>query len=1019
MRPTVRAFEHWPITAKITMSVALLVMLAIAVSMVDLYGLKSMQRAVDTSSYASEVLVSVNTATKLANHFIAAHDPDSLAEAGLIIANTLELLSAMAFTQPEEAASLTSGFERLSVAIVALGNATKIIDIETSNMTVNHGQLQKVAIEIAQNIEKRRTQQNELATFHEGRMHKIQEAYRILRSIHHGQHETTSILAQRLAGDRTINLEKALDASGAILPVIEILDGLLDAPEWPANLGRLRIAAKQVKQIIGELIEAQPAQQLALSNEALQRLETFHEMVDKHGRIAGKIEEGVIRKINSVRTDSDLLENSANFSKHFTERVSSLKAQTLEFRLSPTNESAAEVNGILDQLARFARILPSAGSPQNSDSALTVRDQIDGYRAAFESFRQASSVLDQAQTQLWQEADRTGSLVAQFADEQRSIALSNKERGLLVTVFTAVVAVLIAIVIARHTSRLIAKPIVDLAAVMRRLAAGRVDDKIVGAQRGDEIGGMIRAVQVFQENAIKVRALEAEAEAERQRIMAQLENMVAERTEALQRKTEELKEQAVELDKARIQAETATQAKSEFLSNMSHELRTPLNAILGYAQILLREPDLRERQQSGLSTISQSGQHLLTLINDLLDLSKIEAGKLELYPESVNLAFSLQTVADIMRVKAEQKRVAMVLDLPPQLPQAVSLDEKRLRQVLLNLLGNAVKFTDSGQVSLKVEADPAGAGDVRLAFSVEDTGIGMEPEQLEAIFQPFEQVGDVKRRAGGTGLGLTISRQLVRKMGGEIQVSSTPGIGSTFRFELVIPVSEIEVSIPEVHQEITGYAGARKRILIVDDVDANRALLVELLGELDFETEQAADGSEALEQVQAWRPDLILMDMVMPGMDGLEATRQLRRFPELQATPVIAVSAGMTDEAQAQGRAAGVNGYVSKPIEQELLLKLVGEQLKLQWIVREQEENTAAAAPDEMDWKLPSREQLETLHDLALIGNMRKIRCWAEALANRDGRYRPFAERLIQMAKNFQSKAIQEFVSSYMEGVSS
>jgi PAS domain S-box-containing protein len=467
---------------------------------------------------------------------------------------------------------------------------------------------------------------------------------------------------------------------------------------------------------------------------------------------------------------------------------------------------------------------------------------------------------------------------------------------------------------------------------------------------------------------------------------------------------------------ARREAEAASEAKSAFLATMSHELRTPLNAILGYAQILRGDRSLDERKLTQIETIHRSGEHLLALIEDILDVSRIEAGKLQLHAEPVDMDEFLLAIADVMELKAREKGLAFVLDAPTGQALAVEADERRLRQVLLNLIGNAVKFTERGQVILRARRLEEDQSRVRLRFEVEDSGIGIEPDELATLFQPFQQAAGVQRRYGGTGLGLSISRELVRLMGSELLVDSRRGSGSRFWFDLQLPRASRGTVLESrrAAQPIVGYAGERRRVLVVDDIEANRRLLVDMLSSLGFETDEAPDGEAALARAEAAPPQLVVMDSVMPVMDGLEATAQFRQRPALNRLPIIVVSASAAALDREASLAAGADAFLPKPVDIDRLLQEIGALLRLTWI-RDASARAVPQAARAAGLVAPPAAEAETLYRLARTGNMRSISAHADRIEALGAPYGPLAQHLRALAERCQSRAILELATDFVK----
>jgi PAS domain S-box-containing protein len=385
--------------------------------------------------------------------------------------------------------------------------------------------------------------------------------------------------------------------------------------------------------------------------------------------------------------------------------------------------------------------------------------------------------------------------------------------------------------------------------------------------------------------------------------------------------------------RAKEEAESATRMKSAFLANMSHEIRTPMNAILGFTELLLRDNSLSSQQRHYLTTVSRSGEHLLELLNDVLETSKIEAGQMRLNSVAFDIRLMLDYLDSMFRQKIEDKSLLFSVDADRLEYGHFVADQQKLRQIVINLLGNALKFTQVGRIDLRVWAEPCTGSELsefNLFIEVEDTGMGIDASQHEAIFQVFNQTRE-GAQIGGTGLGLSISRSLARMMGGDIVVESELGKGSCFRVNIRTR-AVVEGKLCPGMKRVVGLSDpdARRRILIVDDEKMNREFLQSFLLQIGFEVSEAPDGETAVRLVESWQPDLVLMDVMMPALDGYETTRKIRRrWPELK---VIGVSANVFEEAERKAYECGMNFFVRKPYKEIELLHTIGEMLSVSYL---------------------------------------------------------------------------------------
>ncbi|RMH70398.1 MAG: response regulator, partial [Gemmatimonadetes bacterium] len=471
----------------------------------------------------------------------------------------------------------------------------------------------------------------------------------------------------------------------------------------------------------------------------------------------------------------------------------------------------------------------------------------------------------------------------------------------------------------------------------------------------------------------------------------------------LKREIDERKQVEETLIQAKAEAEAANQAKSVFLANMSHELRTPLNGILGYAQILANTP-LTEKQKEGLEIIRRSGEHLLTLINEILDLSKIEAGRLDIEPANFRLLDMLQNICETIRLRAEQKALHFMSDIDDNLPPTVMGDEKRIRQILLNLLSNAVKFTLQGYIKLKV-----GYHYEQIRFQVEDSGIGIPADKITDIFEPFCQISDARLQSEGTGLGLAISQRLAQKMGSTLHVKSDVDTGTTFWFDLDLPVAEDSPEANGVAPRILGYEGKRRSILIADDKTENRIVLKDLLQPLNFDFIEAVDGKDALDKATKYLPDIILMDLVMPQLNGIDVVRYMRKDPNLQHIVVIMVSASAFEYTRQECLDAGCDDFLTKPIHLDTLLDRLSRHLHLKWVYEETREEQPTP---EGEIYFPPPEYLQQIYHLADMGSVRRIEAVLDHLETTNAKYLAFTTQIRERLKDFQLDKICELTAT-------
>ena len=528
--------------------------------------------------------------------------------------------------------------------------------------------------------------------------------------------------------------------------------------------------------------------------------------------------------------------------------------------------------------------------------------------------------------------------------------------------------------------------------------------------RGPQLRILLMEMMLSLTLADRIRLLREEKETAQMEAIAALQQQ-----DRLAREQNLLLEQQVaarteQLMNAKDKAEVANLAKSAFLANMSHELRSPLNAILGFAELMLRSKRNDLEQQENLRIITRSGEHLLSLINQVLDLSKIEAGKIALNPRPFDLMRLLDDLEDMFRLKAEEKQLQLIVERGADVPRNIATDELKLRQALINLLNNALKFTAQGGVTVRVTTVAQTENRARLRFEVEDTGAGIPPEEMGKLFEAFEQTSSGLQTQEGTGLGLPISRKFVQLMGGDMDARSQIGVGTTLSFEIEaerLPDDAAAPNAPKTHHVIALDPGQpRYRMLIVDDKPLNRRLLMKLLSPFGFELREAENGAEAMTICDAWKPRLIWMDMRMPVMDGYEATKRIKATTAGQTTAVIAVTASMLEEERAVTLSVGCDDFLRKPFREQEIFDLITKHLGARFVYEDDAPQADATTnPAELPAllaQLPDdlREQLRDAAECCDIALLDRLILDIRA-------YQPTAaDMLMEKARNFQYELI-------------